>query len=131
MFHEAAAATLYVDGVAWPVHVARLGDRIFVYLNGETFDVWISDPMDPYVRGHAEAGDFDARAPMPGSVVSVAVSLGDVVRQGDTLVIIESMKLEVSIKAGCDGTVAEIACQAGRTFEKGDALVKLIAKAEH
>jgi len=62
---------------------------------------------------------------MPGSVVALPVAVGDSVRAGDTLVIIESMKLEVALKATQPGRVAAINCAIGRSFEKDAVLVVL------
>lgn len=65
----------------------------------------------------------DAEAPMPGLVVSVAVSAGDAVEQGDPLLILEAMKMENVIKAGVAGTVGEVHVAAGDKVEKGQLLV--------
>ena len=64
-------------------------------------------------------------ASMPGTVVSVAVAAGDAVAEGQTLMIIESMKLQTTITAPRAGTVAEVRHAPGGTFNKGDVLVQL------
>ena len=65
------------------------------------------------------------QAPMPGTVVEVAVSAGDAVTAGQLLMTIESMKLQTAITAEADGVVGEVCVRAGDTFDQGDALVRL------
>ena len=67
---------------------------------------------------------------MPGSVVALPVAVGDAVHAGATLVIIESMKLEVAIKAECGGSVEAIHVALGQTFDKNAVLVTLAALVE-
>ncbi|MCC4247238.1 ATP-binding protein [Stappia indica] len=64
-------------------------------------------------------------APMPGLVVEIRVAAGDKVAKGDTLVVMESMKLLMELKAAADGTVAEIAASERDTVEAGRLLVRL------
>jgi propionyl-CoA carboxylase alpha chain len=64
-------------------------------------------------------------APLPGTVVRVAVAPGDRVRTGDTLIAIEAMKMEHEVRATTDGTVAEIHVVAGEQVESGRLLVVL------
>jgi propionyl-CoA carboxylase alpha chain len=56
-------------------------------------------------------------APMPGTVVKVLAAPGDRVAKGDAVVVIEAMKMEHTIGAGGDGTVAEILVEVGRTVD--------------
>ena len=62
-------------------------------------------------------------APLPGTVVKVAVVAGDVVSSGDTLIAIEAMKMEHEVKAATGGTVAEVHVAAGEQVESGRLLV--------
>ena len=64
-------------------------------------------------------------APMPGLVVEIRVRAGDTVAKGDTLVVMESMKLLMELKAAADGRVAEIAAAERDTVEAGRLLVRL------
>jgi multidrug efflux pump subunit AcrA (membrane-fusion protein) len=63
----------------------------------------VLEPLAVHARQAGAATGLEARAPMPGSVVALPVAVGDSVRAGDTLVIIESMKLEVALKADAAG----------------------------
>jgi biotin carboxyl carrier protein len=64
-------------------------------------------------------------APMPGMVVRVEVAVGDEVRAGQGVVIVEAMKMENELKAPGDGVVASIEVEAGQTVEKGTVLLVL------
>ncbi len=64
-----------------------------------------------------------AKAPLQGTVVSLPVAVGDVVAAGQTLAVLESMKMEHVVVAGAGGTVREVGPSTGDTVEKGDRLV--------
>jgi acetyl-CoA carboxylase biotin carboxyl carrier protein len=64
-------------------------------------------------------------AHITGTVWKVEVAVGDRVDEGDTVVILESMKMEMPVEAEDDGTVTEIACQEGQSVSEGDTLVVL------
>ncbi len=64
-------------------------------------------------------------APMPGTIISVEVSTGTVVSTGQTLLILEAMKMENEIKAPCDGIIREVNVSPGTSVNVGDVLVVL------
>lgn len=68
----------------------------------------------------------EVHSPMPGLIVDVLVQVGDEVAQGDTVVILESMKMQNELKAPRDGTVQTVNCAQGDTVEKGNLLVNII-----
>ncbi len=67
----------------------------------------------------------DVEAHITGTVWKVEVAVGDQVDEGDTVVILESMKMEMPVEAEDAGTVAEILCEEGQAVNEGDALVVL------
>lgn len=71
------------------------------------------------------AADKTVSAPMPGNILSVSVKPGDVVKSGDTLMILEAMKMENEILAPADGTIDQVFVQKGSTVETGAALCSL------
>ena len=73
----------------------------------------------------APAGGTKITSPLPGSVIKVLVSEGQAVKKGDTLLTLESMKMENAIMAECDGTVSKIAVTAGQNVMQDDILVIL------
>jgi acetyl-CoA carboxylase biotin carboxyl carrier protein len=64
-------------------------------------------------------------AHITGTVWKVEVAVGDTVEEGDAVVILESMKMEMPVEAEDDGKVKEIACQEGQSVSEGDTLVVL------
>ncbi len=64
-------------------------------------------------------------SPLPGSVVEVKVKVGDSVKAGDTLLIIEAMKMENEILAPSDGTVTSILCERSQFVNNGDVLLTI------
>jgi acetyl/propionyl-CoA carboxylase alpha subunit len=74
-------------------------------------------------RGAGVAGDGQVRSPMPGQVRAVHAVAGDIVSQGQTLMLLEAMKMEIRIQAPCDGVVEEIKAGEGVVVEKDQVLV--------
>ncbi len=100
------------------------GDTIFVQLRGRSVKLNRVDPSRASA-GAAGAGAGASHAPMPGVVVSLLVSTGQQVSKGDALLVIESMKLQMTISATLDGEVAELPLAVGQTFQRNDMLVRL------
>ena len=72
-----------------------------------------------------KAGAVSVKAPMPGNILDVKVKVGDAVKAGQILVILEAMKMENEIVAPQDGTVAGINCAKGETVNVDDVLVTM------
>ena len=114
---------LVVAGKPVEAMILTHGETVHVHLDGQTYMLRLRDPIDLYA-GHSGASEDDvAIAPMPGTVVSVHVSEGAQVSRGDTLVIIESMKLETSVRAPRDGIVATVHVAPGQVFDRSAALI--------
>ena len=71
------------------------------------------------------AGGVQVKSPLPGSVIKVLVSEGQAVKKGDTLLTLESMKMENAIMAEVDGTVKQIAVTPGQNVMQDDLLIVL------
>jgi len=67
----------------------------------------------------------DVEAHITGTVWKIEVKIGDAVAEGDTVAILESMKMEMPVEAEDEGTVAEIRCEEGQAVSEGDVLVVL------
>ena len=67
----------------------------------------------------------DVEAHITGTVWKIECEVGQEVAEGDTVVIIESMKMEMPVEAEDDGTVKEIKCEEGQSVKEGDTLVVL------
>ena len=121
---------LVVDEAATDALVAVDGNTIHVHLDGRHFELRYLEPVELHAGDHGSAADDVATAPMPGVVVAVHTTAGARVSRGDTLVVIESMKLETAIKAWRDGTVEAIHVAEGRTFERSAPLVTFAPEAK-
>lgn len=116
---------LAVNGARKIVHIAVAGDQTWVHMDGRTCMVTRVDPLDALAAAGGRRGGNVATAPMPGTVIAVTVKVGDAVVQGQTLMVIESMKLETAIAAWRDGVVAEVHVAPGETFPLKAPLVSL------
>ncbi|MGQ0552422.1 MAG: biotin/lipoyl-containing protein [Planctomycetota bacterium] len=77
------------------------------------------------IQGTREEGDKLVRAVMTGLVREVLVTPGQAVTRGQTLLILEAMKMENEVKAGADGTVTRLSVSAGSTVTMGDELLEI------
>jgi len=120
---------IQVDGSVLTAEICRQGDDIWVHLNGRIWHLRWQPEVSYYAEDAKVETADNAIAPMPGSVVTVSVNAGDRVTAGQTMMVIESMKLETAIKAPRDGVVAGLHVGLGQTFERGAVLVTLAAEA--
>ena len=134
---------VYVDGVSTQIRKASAGcfiatldsrterlravahgDTIYVQLRGRAWKLNRVDPTRSVAVSNS-GGAGVSHAPMPGVVVSVLTSVGQQVKKGDALLVIESMKLQMTISASLDGEVAELPLTIGQTFQRNDMLARL------
>lgn len=101
-------------------HATKVGDTWWVHYDGHTFQFEL-------VEAGASAGDDEGglSAPMPGKVLEVMVEVGQAVEAGQTLMILEAMKMEHRIVAASDGTVTAVNFNAGDQVDQGAALLEL------
>ena len=118
-----------VGGETSAVLVAVDGDLVHIHIDGSTFSVRFVDPVLRYAGQAGGGADDVAEAPMPGVVISVHVDEGQRVLAGETLMVIESMKLETAIKAWREGAVAAVHVGVGQTFQRGAPLLSLAPQA--
>lgn len=106
-----------------------------LYLDGDRYVVDVVDERTRAIQamtgqGAAPKGPRPVKAPMPGLVVRVGVEPGDQVQAGQSVVIIEAMKMENDLKAESAGIVAAVAVTPGQTVEKGATLVEFQAESD-
>lgn len=70
-------------------------------------------------------GNQDVASPMTGTLKEILVSVGDRVNQGEEIIIIESMKMEIPVESPAAGTVAEVVVQPPARIDEGDVLMRL------
>ncbi len=116
--------TLTLGEVQRKARVLRSGMHRLVLLAGERFEF---DAVDRYAAPEIDDGHGGhLAAPMPGSVVSVLVNIGDAVKKGQPLIIMEAMKMEHTIVAPLDGVVEAIYFAAKDQVKEGAELVALV-----
>ena len=79
----------------------------------------------PAMSSPSAAGSKTVTAPLPGAITKISVKVGDTVATGDTVLLMEAMKMENSITAETGGTVKAILCKEGDQVQSGQALVEL------
>ena len=77
----------------------------------------------PQGKRTASSGGFELKAPMPGTITNILISAGDSVKKGQTLLMLEAMKMENEISAPVDGTIAEIIVSKGSAVKTDDILL--------
>lgn len=120
---EAGDWVLRAGGEYHHVTVAVDGDDVFVHLDGSTYQLTYEHPLQRLAELSEGGAEDSVRATMPGSLVSLSVKAGQSVSKGDALLVMESMKMETSISATRDATVAEIHVAVGETFDKDAVLI--------
>ena len=116
--------TLLINGQRHTAQVAAEGARRWVALNGQVFELTVPQAQKKSRRGKAGAHE-SLEAQMPGLVRRVLVVEGEAVVQGQTLLTLEAMKMEIRVNAPHAGTVAKIGVRAGETVGRGEVLIEL------
>ena len=107
--------TITVNGVAYEVTVEE----------GTTGAATAPAAAPKAAAPAAGTGAVKVTASVPGKVVKVAASVGQAVKAGDSVVILESMKMEIPVVAPQDGTIASIDVAEGASVENGDTLATM------
>ncbi len=116
---------LKVDGQQVLAYSAAQGNERFVHVDGQTFTLTVPDARSQRRRTSRAAGDLTAQ--MPGQVREVLVSEGDAVETGQTLLILEAMKMEIRVSAPGAGTIKQVLVKTGDVVERGQRLVEIEA----
>ena len=106
------------------------GKRQIIEIEGQSFDIQIKDELDQMLdkMGFSAAVSKqikEVKAPMPGLVLEVNVTEGQIVKEGDKILILVAMKMENSILIHADATIKKILVKAGQPVDKGQVLVEL------
>ena len=106
------------------VHCVAVGPRRWHWQSGGV-DGWVEDASwEPAARAYAAGGVTELRAPFNGKVVALPVAAGQVLAAGDTVVVIESMKLEHSLASPAAATLAELLVAPGQQVSPGQVLAR-------
>ena len=106
--------------------------NLIVTVNGVAYNVTVEEGTGapaaaaaPAAAPAGAAGAVSVTAPMPGNILDVKVKAGDSVKAGDTLLILEAMKMENEISAPQDGTIASVNVRKGDVVNSGDLLITM------
>lgn len=115
---------LEIDGQQQTAYVASDGGHHYVAVAGET---WVLEKPRPRQQHGTHAGDDSGslEASMPGLVREVLAEEGAEVERGETLVVLEAMKMELRLTAPYSGQVRQVHCTTGQVVERGQVLVEL------
>lgn len=141
-----------VQGVDYDVEIVDVeGNIAKVSVNGIPFEVELKEPIKashmlkrPTVKPAAPAAAAPVaaapkaekpaaaagtgtkiKAPLPGTITEMKVKVGDTVKNGDTVVVLEAMKMQNNIEAECNGTVTSVLVNSGDTVMEGDTLITI------
>ena len=139
-----------VQGVDYDVEIVNVeGNIAQVNVNGISFEVELKQPINPATMPHkpvvtppqpaatvpvsqpekpaanVPTGGTKVTAPLPGTITEVKVKVGDTVKDGDTVIVLEAMKMQNNIEAECNGTVTAVLVNKGDTVMEGDALITI------
>src|SRR5207253_481239 len=108
------------------------GHRFEVLIAGQRFEITVEDEREKVLAGSIqsahESEEAMVRAPMPGLVLRLPMDPGSNVEKGQTVVILEAMKMENDLASPISGKVKEIRVSTGQTVNQGDVLVVVSAE---
>lgn len=118
-------AMLEMDQQRWQLSFSRNDDALTVFHNSQTYRFDL--PQQHYLQDDQAGDDAGLKAPMPGVITQVLVAANTEVKKDDVLLTLEAMKIEYSIRAPHDGTVAAHFFQVGDQVKSGDELLEFVA----
>lgn len=106
-----------------------IAKKYTVKVNNNTYDVAIADALDMLIKNMGiERGRTKVinaiKAPMPGLILEISVTVGQTVKENDPLLILEAMKMENSFLSPRDGVIKSIAAIVGNAVDKGQLLIE-------
>jgi biotin carboxyl carrier protein len=123
--------SLLVDGKSYESFVYHSEEGLQVLLHGKLYPANVEDERDKRLRAAlggkvTQRGDYHLKAPMPGLVIAIPVSDGQVVAEGDVLLILESMKMQNELRSPRDGKISRIRVQEGDSVEQRETLLSVV-----
>jgi 3-methylcrotonyl-CoA carboxylase alpha subunit len=109
-----------LDGQQMRLYAASGSGAIWTAVDGETYRLSVPETRR---RSSTARGDLDAQ--MPGQVRDVFVQAGDSVKSGQTLLVLEAMKMEIRVSAPADGLIRRLLVKAGDVVDRGQRLVEM------
>lgn len=120
--------SMLLDHLSFEAVVEERDEIYHVLMDGDLYEVEVTDERsrrlaNAFMAFGDTGGEVSIRAPMPGLIVRMAVEEGQAVSKGETLIILESMKMENELKSPRDGTIHRILVSVGENVEQNKVLV--------
>ena len=126
--------TLLMQGRSYEIFARRLatldeqeGTTYEILLAGQRFEVHVEDERERTLlgslKGAREVGEIKVRAPMPGLVLAIPKAAGETVERGETVAVLEAMKMENDLATPHGGTIKEVLVSKGQTVNQNDVLL--------
>ncbi len=127
---DSSIYSIIMDGKSYEIDIDYKDGMYNVYNDGKLFKIEIMDELKKRMlekRGGSGGleGVYTVKSEMPGKVVEVKVKVGDEIKKGDVLLILESMKMQNEIKSPKDGKITEVFINGGDTIEAEAKLVTI------
>lgn len=119
---------LHKDQKTYEIRIVEQTNLLVLNINGASVEVTIKDHISQLLEKLGMAADTvelveEIQAPMPGTILEIAVKAGDEVKKGDKLIILEAMKMENVIKSPIDGRINKVLTAPGENVEKNQPLL--------
>ncbi len=124
----AGPVTVNVNGTAYQVNATGAGDAATVTVNGKSYNVTFGAAKAAAPAAAPAAGNGEGTpvtVPLPGQVIRITANVGDAVKAGDEIMVIEAMKMEQPIVAPADGVVKSIDVSVGDTLSDGQTVAHI------
>ena len=127
---DAGLYSMLIANKSYEALVEEADGEYRVLINGVLYNVQVSDERAKRLAEAAGAfastsGEMQMKSPMPGLIVAGPIAEGDVVKKGQVVLILESMKMENELKAARDGTISAIKVQPRQAVEQGQVLLTI------
>ena len=114
-----------VNGTMYEVVVEEVGGSASAPVAAPVFSAPVAAPAAKAPAAQGTEGANKVTAPMPGTILNVKVSVGQSVKKGDVICVLEAMKMENDIPAPCDGVIASVNTSKGASVNSGDVLASI------
>lgn len=122
--------SILAENVSHELTIEQRDDSIEVLMRGRLYNNLVLDERALLMAQRSgglpgDTSEVNIKAPMPGLIVAVKVEMGQAVKAGDTVIILESMKMQNELKASRDGVIGSVNVEAGQTVEQNKVLVSI------
>lgn len=115
---------ILIDGRQVQIHAQRVKGQLWVHFDGQTFVQANENETQRRKKSGAGGNASEVAAPMPGKVTKVLKNVGDPVKKGDAVLVMEAMKMEYTLKADAEGQVKTVQCKVGEQVTLGKVLMQ-------